>query len=65
MNKEQLELGFTAAQNRPLPVRPQRRLTRARWWFEQMHSVVDRAFDWSSSPAPRPEQIYLTLVRGR
>jgi hypothetical protein len=65
MNKEQLELGFNAAQNLPLPARPPRRLTRARWWFEQMHSVVDRAFDWSAAPAPRPEQIYLTLARGR
>ena len=65
MNKEQMELSFNAAQNLSPVARPPRRLSRARWWFDQMHAVVDHAFDWSSAPAPRPEQIYLTLARGR
>ena len=40
-----------------------RRLAKARWWFAQMHTVVDRAFDWSTPPAPEPEQIRLTLAQ--
>ena len=42
-----------------------RRLARARWWFNQMHTVVDQAFDWSTPPAPPPEQISLTLAKAR
>lgn len=65
MIKSQLELSFD---NSPkLGQRPQtsRRLTRARWWFQQMHAVVDGALDWSTPPDPRPEQISLTLAKAR
>jgi hypothetical protein len=39
-----------------------RRRARARWWFEQMHAVVDRALDWSAAPPARPEQTCLSLA---
>jgi hypothetical protein len=64
--KMQMELGF----DRPAAPLARmnhsgRRLARARWWFEQMHAVVDKAFDWSAAPAPRPEQICLALSKAR
>ena len=31
----------------------------SRWWFQQMHQIVDRAFDWQPAPPPRPEQTWL------
>ena len=60
-----MELGFEAARALRPPTRQQRRLLRARWWFEQMHRVVDRACDWQSAPSARPEQSYLSLAKGR
>ena len=33
----------------------------ARWWFDQMHTVVDRAFEWSRTAQARPEQIHITF----
>ena len=48
LQKQQMELGFDAA--------------RARWWFEQMHRVVDRACDWQPAPPARPDQSYLALA---
>ena len=64
--KIQLELSFEnpALRLARLNRRP-RRLARARWWFEQMHSVVDRALDWSAAPVERAEQIHLGLANGR
>jgi hypothetical protein len=64
--KIQLELSLEnpALRLARLNQRP-RRLARARWWFEQMHSVVDRAFDWSAAPAEQAEQIHLELASGR
>jgi hypothetical protein len=64
--KIQLELSFEnpGVKLARLNQRP-RRLARAHWWFEQMHAVVDRAFDWSAAPAARPEQVCLGLARGR
>lgn len=64
--KIQLELGL----NRPTEEiarrnHSNRRLGRARWWFEQMHAVVDKAIDWSAAPAPRPVQICLTLAKSQ
>jgi hypothetical protein len=38
--------------------RRQRHLSRARWWFERMRQVVDRAIDWSPARPARPEQIW-------
>jgi hypothetical protein len=60
----QLELSFETP---ALPFgrlgRRDRRLARARWWFAQMHVVVDRALDWSPAPPARPEQTCLSLAR--
>ena len=61
--KSQLELSFeTSARFGQMPQR-NRRLARARWWFAQMHVVVDRALDWSPAPPARPEQTCLSLAR--
>jgi hypothetical protein len=30
----------------------------ARWWFHQMHQIVDSAFDWQPAPPARPEQTW-------
>jgi hypothetical protein len=64
--KIQLELSFqeTGMKFVRLNRRPHR-LARARWWFDQMHAVVDRAFDWSAAPVSRPEQIGLGQAQGR
>jgi len=62
MNKEQLEMSFENT-GRHQPLRSRQRRNRARWWFQQMRVIVDRAWDWSSAPQARPEQIYLTLAR--
>ncbi len=62
----QLELTFEAAAFKSgRATRHQRRLSRARWWFEQMHTAVDRAFDWSTPPAAAPEQTNLALAGSR
>jgi len=55
---EQMELGFGRARICPSAKRPQRRLSRANWWFQQMREVVDRAVDWQPVPPARPEQTY-------
>jgi hypothetical protein len=31
----------------------------SRWWFQQMHQLVDRALDWQPAPPARPEQTWL------
>ena len=61
--KTQLELSLDRCRNFNSAPR-RRRLAGARWWFNQMHSVVERAFDWSASQG-RPEQTYLVLAGGR
>ena len=63
--KEQIELSFDATCHFHPAIRRQRRQGRARWWFQQMRTVVDRAFDWHPAPPARPVQIYLSLARGR
>ncbi|HXT39171.1 MAG TPA: hypothetical protein VN887_04020 [Candidatus Angelobacter sp.] len=63
MNRQQLEMSFESpVAFRPV-IRRHRRMIRARWWFEQMRQVVDRA--WDSEPAlpVRPEQVCLTLAQ--
>ena len=55
---EQMELTFNASRACPSTERPHRRMTRARWWFQQMREAVDRAVDWKPVPPARPEQIY-------
>jgi hypothetical protein len=65
MNRQQIELSFDASCRFHPSIRHSRRQSRAQWWFNRMRAVVDRALDWQSAPPPRPEQIYLTLSRGR
>jgi len=57
-DQNQMELGLNKAHGCRSTQRPQRRLSRANWWFQQMREVVDRAVDWRPAPAARPEQIY-------
>ena len=60
MNTTQMELSLE--RNRTQCRTPSRRRTPgARWWFDQMHTVVDRAFAWSRTAQARPEQIYITF----
>ena len=61
--KTQLEMSFEAPVKFTRTSSRQRRMVRAHWWFQQMHTVVERAFDWSTAPAPPPEQIHLTLAK--
>jgi len=65
MNNQQLEMTFNSQNRCRRAPRSQQRRSRARWWFSQMRSVVDCAFDWQASPSSRPEQTYLTLARSR
>ena len=53
MKNVQLQLSFDSNQNcRPQPSRP-RRTTRARWWFDRMRELVDRAPEWPAAPQSR------------
>ena len=62
MNKTQMELGLE--QNRiQCRAQSRRRTPGARWWFDQMHTLVDRSFAWSRTAQARPEQIYITFGR--
>jgi hypothetical protein len=56
--QKQMELGLGKAQGCRSSQRPQRRMSRANWWFQQMREVVDRAVDWRPAPPARPEQIW-------
>jgi hypothetical protein len=59
MTDTQLELSLGAS-----PVTQSLRTQRppspftSRWWFHQMHQIVDCAFDWQPAPPPRPEQTW-------
>jgi len=55
---EQMELVLGKTNRCNSARRPQRRLSRANWWFQQMREVVDKAIDWQPTPPARPEQIY-------
>jgi hypothetical protein len=59
--KTQLELSFERRATHPRTTPRQRRLLRARWWFNQMRQGVERA--WSRTPvlSVRPEQTYLQI----
>ncbi len=61
---QQLELGLDGRVCLRNLGQRRRRASRARWWFQQMHAVVERAFDWSAAP-DRPTQSYLRLVGTR
>jgi hypothetical protein len=62
MERRQLEINFAAPALLPAAPRRQRRITRARWWFERMRQTVDQAWDWSSGPPARAEQTRLDLA---
>ena len=61
MNNTQIEMGFEQNNAKPCRTVRTRRSPGARWWFDQMHSVVDRAFDWSRTAQARPEQTYIAF----
>ena len=63
--RTQLELPFAPAAKLPTAPPPSRPLRGARWWFRQLHALVDLAFDWSTAPTPPPQQIHLTLAKAR
>jgi len=58
MMTAQLELGFDGNPACGGVRRRQQRLQRAQWWFDRMRQVVDRAFEWETTPG-RPEQTWL------
>ena len=60
--KTQMELGLEKKNTTPCRVVRTRRSPGARWWFNQMHTVVDRAFEWSRTAQARPEQIYIPFA---
>jgi hypothetical protein len=63
MFEGQMEMSFgSAAGSR---THRQRRQSRARWWFERMRQIVDRATDWQTGPPPRPEQIWFPVADTR
>lgn len=62
---QQLEIGFKAQARRRRQVRRTSRLSRARWWFNQMRRVVDNAIEWRPAPSVPPQQIHLPLAQGR
>ena len=55
---EQMELVLGKGKACKSANRPQRRLSRANWWFQQMREVVDKAVEWKPAPPARPQQIY-------
>ena len=61
MTKTQMELGLEQNKSVPCRIVRTRRAPGARWWFNQMHSIVDRAFEWSRTAQARPEQIHITF----
>jgi hypothetical protein len=52
MNRRQLEMRFEESPSQCRSTRPRRRLTRARWWFQQMRLVVDQTPEWESASRP-------------
>ena len=53
MKNVQLQLSFENTRScRPVPSR-HRRLSRARWWFDRMRELVDRAPEWPPAPQSR------------
>ncbi|HXJ58248.1 MAG TPA: hypothetical protein VNU68_16455 [Verrucomicrobiae bacterium] len=54
-------LSTRGRRGRPVPSRF-RRVTRARWWFSQMHRVVDQAMEWTPAPSDA-QQVGLPLPR--
>jgi hypothetical protein len=59
MTNKQMELELAGGPVCPRVVQRERRQSRARWWFDKMKRVVERATDWKPAPRFRPEQIWL------
>ena len=60
INQMEFELAAqTSENNRVAQCKRRAKPTGASWWFTQMRTVVNRAFDWSPTPQARPMQTYL------
>lgn len=65
MNRQQLEIAFENPSGFRRTSRSRRRMTRARWWFEQMRIVVDQATDWQpAGPSCRQPNLGVPANRG-
>jgi hypothetical protein len=60
MINQQLEIALPAKPCRR--VRPAR-AARARWWFSQMHRVVEEAGSWTSSTSSRHHRSTLSVAK--
>ncbi len=58
----QMELSFNNQSATEIPQRKTSHRAKAKWWFQQMRTVVDRTFDWTPAPI-RAEQTYMKLSR--
>ncbi len=65
IKRNQIELSLEQTRIQNATVLRQRRISRARWWFQQMHQVVEQARDWRENRASTPEQIALPLMSSR
>ncbi len=63
MMNQQLEIALPAKPCRRSRAIRAARPARARWWFSQMHRVVEEAADWTPPAAPRGNQAVLDLAR--
>ena len=63
--KNQMELSLNPHRNVPPARRRQRRLTSARWWFDQMHSAADRGTEWPRATFAQPVQNLLLPTGSR
>jgi hypothetical protein len=63
--KKQLELSFSTGAGFRAGVLRRRRMSRARWWFRQMHRAVSEARDWEpiEPPAASRAQVCLPLPK--
>ena len=65
MHTKQLEIALPAKPcRRSRNVRPAQP-SRARWWFHQMHRVVDEAIEWTATPPARGNQAPLPIAQGQ
>ena len=57
MNNKQIEFTLSSVRRNRSTRRPNYRQTRARWWFDRMRQIAERAPDWPASAADRTLQI--------
>ena len=65
MNTMQLEIRFEPGPGIEAVNRGKQRFSRARWWFKQMHRVVDGARERNPAAPRRPKPTPLDLIRDR